>query len=118
MDWNKQNLKEIAYYCTSYDIDFDCLPLRNQIEAILSIFFYYGATTFEAEDIKEFYRIIQIPSPRSDRVRNPSLTQVQRQLAKLKNIRPVNENTYEILCADTEIYKMQIEQGYAKNRII
>ena len=113
----KINMKEIKYYCTSSDIDFDCLPFGSQIKTIVSMFFYYDIKLFSVDDIKVFYEKMQIPSPRNNTIRKPSNTQIQKIIDKMNNIKNINENEYEILEADTKIYEMRIRQGYEKNRI-
>lgn len=118
MNWEKLNLKEIKYYCHSNLIDFDCWPFGKQIENIICIFYYYDITSFKTEDIKEFYNKMQIPTPRADGIRKPSLSQIQKALGHLRNIKNIAENSYEILQADTEIYDMEIKQGYKKNIIL
>lgn len=35
----------------------------------------------------------------------------------MNNIKNINENEYEILETNTQIYEMQIKQGYTKDRI-
>ena len=110
-------MKEINYYCKSYDIDFDCLPFGSQIRDIISMYYYYGIKIFTVDDIKEFYKIMQIPSARRDTIRKPSNTQIQKAIDKIENIHSINENEYEILTADTKMYEMQIKQVYTKNRI-
>ena len=116
MNWEKLNMKEINYYCKSYDIDFDCLPFGSQIRDIISMYYYYGIKIFTVDDIKEFYKIMQIPSARRDTIRKPSNTQIQKAIDKIENIHSINENEYEILTADTKMYEMQIKQVYTKNR--
>lgn len=119
MDWEKLNMEEIKYYCTSSDIDFDCLPFGSQIKGIVSMFCYYGIKEFSVDDIKAFYEKMQILSPRNNTVRKPTSTQIQKALnAKtMNNIKNINENEYEILETNTQIYEMQIKQGYTKDRI-
>ena len=117
MNWEKLNMKEVNYYCRTSDIDFDCLPFSTQIECIISMYYYYNIEIFTIDDIKEFYKIMQIPSPRNGAVRKPSNTQIQKAIDKMNNIHKINEYEYEILRADIELYEIQIKQGYDKNRI-
>lgn len=107
MDWGKINIKEITYYCTSCEIDFDCLPFGSQIKSIVSIFYYYDIKIFSIDDIKEFYEKMQIPSPRNNTIRKPSNTQIQKIIDKMNNIKNINENEYEILETDTKYMKCE-----------
>lgn len=118
MDWDKLEMKEIEYYCRSNVIDFDCFPFSCQIESIICIFSYYGITRFNVDDIKSFYNKMQIPSPRADGIRKPSPSQIRKALDRMKNIQNINENSYEILHADTEIYGTEIKLGYEKEKIM
>ena len=118
MDWGRLNAAEVKYYCHSNLIDFDCWPFSYQIQNIICLFYHYGITSFKIEDIKEFYREMQIPSPRADGVRKPSPGQIQKALGRLKNVKNTDGNRYEILQADTEIYEKEIKQGYEKNKIL
>lgn len=118
MNWEKLNMREIKFYCHSNLIDFDCWPFGEQIKQIVCMFYYYDITSFNIDDIKEFYNKMQIPAPRTEGIRKPSPSQIQKALDRLKNIKNRGENGYEILNADTEIYEKQIKQGYEKNRIL
>lgn len=63
MDWSKLKMNELKYYCTSFDIDFDCLPVSDQIRYLIGAFYHYGITAFEIADIKEFLRKPNITLP-------------------------------------------------------
>ena len=117
MNWEKLNINEVVYYCTSWDIDFDCLPFSCQIENIIQLFYYYGIVEFETGDIKEFYKRFQITSPRSGKIRNPRLKTIQNSLEHTKDICRVSENVYRISNINTDNYELCIKQGYSKNAI-
>lgn len=118
MNWEKLNINEIEYFCNSNIIDFDCYPFSYQIESIVQLFFYYGITKFDIDDIKEFYHKMQIPNPRADGIRKPSPSQIRKALDRLNNVQQIKENSYEILYANIEIYEKEIKLGYEQNKIM
>lgn len=84
------------------------------------IFYYYGIKVFQAEDIKEFYKLLQMQNPRSEGIRKPSLTQIVKVITRLSNIQCIEENSFEILEVDAimyEHYKNEIQYGYEKGSI-
>ena len=116
MNWSKAQLAEIKYYCTSTHCrtSFPCYPFSTQIETILDIFFFYSIKKFHIEDIKELYRTLRLPKPRSDGLRNPSPGQIARALDRMENVRPAGEDCYQILDANLSFYADELEYGYMK----
>lgn len=119
MDWTKLNMKEVKYYCTSFDIDFDCLPVSDQIRQLIGIFYYYGITQFTIDDIQEFYKKMQLRNARSGKIVNPSPAQIRKVMEKVNTVQSTSENCYTILCASegTKWYSTGIKQAYERNRI-
>lgn len=119
VDWTKLNMKEVNYYCTSFDIDFDCLPVSDQIKQLIGIFYYYDITQFTIDDIQEFYRKMKLRNARSGKIVHPSPAQIRKIIEKLNTVQYTSENCYTILCASerTEWYSSNIKQAYEKSRI-
>lgn len=124
MNWSKTQLAEIQYYCTSTRSraprDFICYPFSLQIELIVDFFFYYSVTTFQVEDIKDFYKIFRIPRPRSDGLRNPSPAQVSKALDRMKNVRRIGEGRFQILGINdlfSRFYADELKYGYEKGYV-
>lgn len=111
------NMSEVEYYCTTWRVDFDCLPFGRQISSIIEILFYYKISQFTLKDIKDFYYKLKISNPRSNGIRKPSSQQIVNALPKMSNIQFIGDETYLIIEADTSIYAMEIIQGYDETRI-
>ena len=127
MDWQKLNMDEVIYYCKSFDdVGFDCSPFSLQMEEIVIIFSYYGIERFTVDDIKEFYKIMQIPKMKSEGIIKPAPGKIQKVAERMKNIRCTGDGVFEIIPADrglylpfdTGIYLDYIEEGYKKGRIL
>ena len=120
MDWTKLNMKEVIYYCKSYEVDFCCGPFSLQLEELVLMFHYYGIKQFTVKDIQEFYEKMQIPKPKSEGVIKPGSGKIQKVMEQMQNIKCVDENIFEIVPAekghflpfDTSIYFDAIEKGY------
>ena len=52
MDWTKLNLKEVIYYCKSFDVSFCCVPFNEQVEELVLMFHFYGIERFTVKDIQ------------------------------------------------------------------
>lgn len=116
MNWSKAQLAEIKYYCTSTPCrtSFPCYVFSSQIETVLEIFFFYSIKKFQIEDVKEFYRTLRIPKPRSDGLRNPSPKQIAQALSRMKNVRHLEGDCYQITDANITFYADELEYGYGK----
>ena len=116
MNWSNAQLAEIKYYCTSTRCrtSFPCYPFSSQIETILEIFFFYSIKKFKIEDVKEFYRTLRIPKPRSDGLRNPSPRQIAQALGRMENVRHLEGDCYQITDANITFYADELEYGYGK----
>ena len=116
MTWSKAQLAEIRYYCTSTRCrtSFPCYPFSWQIETILEIFFFYSIKIFKIEDVKEFYRTLQLRKPRSDGLQNPSPRQIARALERIETVRCLGEDCYQIIDANISFYADELEYGYMK----
>lgn len=129
MDWTKLNMKEVIYYCKSFEIGFDCGPFSLQMEELILIFHYYGIEQFTVKDIQEFYEKMQIPKLKSEGLLKPIPSKIRKVTEQMQNIICIDEDTFQIVQAekghflpfDTSIYSDEIEKGYrtgiAKNRI-
>ncbi len=129
MDWTKLNMKEVVYFCKSYEVDFCCEPFSLQIEELILMFHYYGIKQFTVKDIQEFYEKMQIPKLKSEGVLIPIPSKIRKVMGQMQNIKCIDENTFEIVQAekghflpfDTRFYFDEIEKGYrtgiTKNRI-
>ena len=116
MNWSKTQLAEIKYYCTSTRCrtSFPCYVFSSQIETILEIFFFYSIKKFQIEDVKDFYRTLRIPKPRSDGLRNPSPRQIAQALSRMENVRHLEGDCYQITDANITFYADELEYGYGK----
>ena len=124
MNWSDTQLAELNYFCHStrsrVPRHFPCYPFSWQIDVIIDLFFYYSFTEFHLMDIKEFYKILRIPKPRSDGLRTPSSRQIAQALGKMENIRLLEENRYQILRPNNyfaKFYADELEYGYAKGYV-
>ena len=59
MNWTKLNIKEVVYYCKSFEVGFYCEPFSLQMEELVLIFHFYGIEQFTVKDIQEFYEKLQ-----------------------------------------------------------
>lgn len=129
MDWTKLNLKEVIYYCKSYEVSFCCMPFREQMEELVLMFHFYGIERFTVKDVQEFYEKMQIPKMKSEGLLRPGPSKIQKAMDRMQNIKYVDGDTFEIVPAgkgyflpfDTRIYSDEIQKGYqtgiAQNRI-
>lgn len=127
MDWSKLNMDEIYYYCkdTSSLSFFDCSPFGLQMEDIIMIFYYYGIEKFSVKDIQEFYNIMQIPKMKSEGIIKPIPSKIQKIASRMKNIKRIDDNTFQIVSGnfglyfefDTSLYAAEIKRGYQENKI-
>ena len=127
MDWSKLNMDEIYYYCkdTSSLSFFDCSPFGLQMEDIIMIFYYYGIENFSVKDIQEFYNIMQIPKMKSEGIIKPIPSKIQKVASRMKNLKRINDNTFQIVSDkfglyfefDTSLYAAEIKRGYQENKI-
>jgi len=124
MDWQKQDLAELKYYCTStrsrVPRHFQCYPFSWQIDVIMNLFFYYSITEFQIGDIKDFYKTLRIPKPRSEGLRNPSPAQITKALERMENVRRIGEDRFQILGADahfSKFYAEELKYGYEKGYV-
>ena len=127
MDWSKLNMDEIYYYCkdTSSLSFFDCSPFGLQMEDIIMIFYYYGIEKFSVKDIQEFYNIMQIPKMKSEGIIKPIPSKIQKVASRMKNIKRIDDNTFQIVSGnfglyfkfDTSSYAAEIKRGYQENKI-
>ncbi len=129
MDWTKLNIKEVIYYCKSFEVGFYCGPFSLQIEELILMFHYYKIQQFTVKDIQEFYLKMQVPKLNSEGLLKPIPSKIRKVMEQMQNIKCIDENTFEIVQAekghflpfDTSIYFDEIEKGYktgiAKNRI-
>ena len=129
MDWTKLNMKEVIYYCKSFEVDFDCSPFNLQLEELILMFHYYGIEQFTVNDLQEFYQKMQIPKPKSEGLLKPTPAKIRKSIAQMQNIKMIDENTFAIIPAekghflpfDTSFYTSELEKGYqtgiARSRI-
>jgi len=124
MNWSKEQLAELNYYCHStrsrVPRHFQCYPFSLQIEVIVDLFFYYSITEFQIGDIKDFYKTFRIPKPRSDGLRNPSPKQIAQALGRMKNVQPLGEDRYLILGTNDyspNWYSDELNYGYEKGYV-
>ena len=124
MNWSKAQLAELNYFCHSTRSraprHFQCYPFSDQIETIIDFFFYYSITEFQVGDIKDFFKTLRIPKPRSDGLRNPSPKQIIQALDRMKNIRPLGEDRYQILSPrdwSLTSYADELKYGYEKGYV-
>ena len=120
MNWAKLNMKEVVYFCKSYEVGFCCEPFSLQIEELILIFYYYGIMQFTVKDIQEFYKKMQIPQMKSEGVIRPIPGKIRKAMEQMQNIKCIDENTFEIVQAekghflpfDTRFYSDEVEKGY------
>ena len=129
MNWTKLNIKEVVYYCKSFEVGFYCEPFSLQMEELVLIFHYYGIEQFTVKDIREFYEKLQIPKLKGEGLLKPIPSRIRKVLERMQNIKYIDEDTFEIVQAekgnflpfDTGFYSEEIEKGYkagiAKSRI-
>lgn len=129
MNWTKLNLKEVIYYCKSFEVGFYHVPFSIQIEELILMFHYYEIEQFTIKDIQEFYEKMQIPKMKSEGLLKPIPSRIRKVTKQMQNIKHLNDDTFEIVQAakghflpfDTHIYSSEIEKGYrtgiARNRI-
>lgn len=129
MDWTKLNVKEVIYYCKSFEVGFDCSPFSLQIEELVLMFRYYGIDRFTVNDIQEFYEKMQISKSKSEGLLKPAPNRIRKVMQHMQNIKCIDDDTFEIVQAerghflpfDINIYYDEIGQGYqtgiAQNRI-
>lgn len=125
MDWSKLNMDEIYYYCKDVTSFFECSPFDMQMEEIVMIFYYYGIERFSVKDIQEFYNRMQIRKMKCKGVIKPIPSRIQKVADRMKNIKRIDNNTFQIVSAnfglyfdfDTSMYADQIKKGYQNHRI-
>ena len=125
MDWSKLNMKEVNYYCKSWNSFFECSPFDLQMEEIILMFHYYGIERFAVEDIQEFYKKMQIRKMKSEGTIKPVPGKIRKVAERMKNIKCTEDGTFEIISADMglylpfdiNIYASKIEEGYRSHRI-
>ena len=129
MNWTKLNIKEVVYYCKSFEVGFYCEPSSLQMEELVLIFHYYGIEQFTVKDIQEFYEKLQIPKLKGEGLLKPIPGRIRKVMERMQNIKYIDEDTFEIVQAekgnflpfDTGFYSEEIEKGYkagiAKSRI-
>ena len=124
MDWNKLNFDEIGYYCKSTKnyVDFDCWPLRYQIEMLLGVLYYYEVYQFQIKDIQTLYAVLHIRKMRSDGILAPQPKKLQTILEKLAAegrliIEPDGYTITDKNEEDRRNYIEEIERGYREDYI-
>ncbi len=124
MNWTKEQLAELNYFCHSTrkrdKADIACDVFSGQIETIIDLFFYYSITEFQVGDIKDFYKTFRIPKIRSEGLRNPSPKQIIQALDRIKNIRRIGEDRYQILSPRDWFlvsYADELKYGYEKGYV-
>lgn len=126
MDWKSLNTKEIAYFCHSFKVDFDCLSISKQIELIICILYYYDIYIFEIQDILNFYKVFPLISPRSGRTISPARKKIKEKLEKILNgqcdivhsqIQIIRAEQYRIDSSEVHWYADEIAWGYQQGRI-
>lgn len=129
MNWTKLNMKEVIYYCKSFEVGFYCEPFDLQMEELVLVFHYYGIERFTVKDIREFYEKLQIPKLKGEGMLKPIPGRIRKVMERMQNVKCIDEDTFEIVQAekgnflpfDTGFYSEEIEKGYkagiAKSRI-
>ncbi len=123
MNWERLNFNEIGYFCksTKANTDFACYPLSIKIECIMGILSYYGIYSFQANDIKQFFSLLQIKSIHTGTIFVPSVKKIQTILEKMvgKHQLSIKESYFFIsgFQMDEEIYASKIKEGYQKDYI-
>lgn len=118
-------MDEIYYYCKDVTSFFECSPFDMQMEEIAMIFYYYGIESFSVKDIQEFYNRMQIRKMKSEGVIKPIPSRIQKVADRMKNIKRIDNNTFQIISAnfglyfdfDTSMYADKIKKGYQNHRI-
>lgn len=127
MDWKKLNFDEIGYYCKSTKsyADFDCWPLRYQIEMLLGVLYYYEVYQFHIKDIQTIYAVLHIRKMRSDGILAPQPKKLQTILEKLaaEGRVSIEPDGYTIIGKNKEArsyfvdFAEEIERGYQEDYI-
>ena len=126
IDWKSLKINEISYFCHSFKVDFDCLPIPTQIEFIICILYYYDIHLFEIQDIVNFYKTFLLVSPRSGRILSPVRKKIQEKIEKILNgqydivhsqLQVINPEQYQIDSSETHWYADEILWGYQHDRI-
>lgn len=127
MDWKKLNFDEIGYYCksTKTNVDFECWPLRYQIEMLLGILHYYEIYQFKIKDIQTIYAVLHVRKMRSDGILMPQPKKLQMILEKLADEGKVIIKTDVYIITDRNgedrgyyiDYAEEIERGYCEGYI-
>lgn len=123
MNWERLNFNEIGYFCksTKANTDFACYPLSIKIECIMGILSYYGIYSFQANDIKQFFSLLQIKSIHTGTIFVPSIRKIQTILEKMvgRHQLSIKESYFFIsdFQMDEEIYASKIKEGYQKDYI-
>lgn len=120
MDWTRLKVKEVVYYCKSFETGFCCGPFSLQLEELVLMFHYYGIERFSVEDIQEFYEKMQIPKRKSEGLLRPAPGKIRKAAGQMQNIRCIDENTFEIIQAkkghflpfEVSLYSDEIKKAY------
>ena len=90
------------------------------MNVIIDLFFYYSMTEFQVGDIKEFFKMLHIPKPRSDGLRNPSPKQIVQALDRMNYVRHCGEGRCQILSPNdyfAKFYSDELNYGYEKGYV-